>query len=719
MEKLKTKGRVTLPVEEHHDEELKSLITQWGADAVRNSDGTQLSKALGEYVEKVYATFFPVRQDLAWAQAHPEQLQEMYLMSAPRNAESDTLTIRLLDSFFEEQLKVDITHDPKRWWEVIDRTTGETVSLDSWEYTGDTVTIHGCTPWHSYTVSFLAWQTWDPTHMYNHITNNWGDDVPHSLPYNPAKPEAHDRMLEFFTQWLGENPQPNVIRFTTFFYHFCLFFGSNRKEKFVDWFGYGQSVSPEMLDAFAREKGYRLRPEDLVDAGYYNNAFRVPSRAYLDYMDFVQQFVAKTAKELVDICHAHGREAMMFLGDNYIGTEPYGKYFGSIGIDAVVGSVGSGSTMRMIADIPHVSYTEGRFLPYFFPDTFCEGGDPVGEANNNWLQARRAMLRNSVDRIGYGGYPSLALQFPDFIARVTEICDEFRTMYDNIAKSKPYTTPGKVAILNCWGSLRSWQTHMVAHALLFKQTETYMGVLEALSGMAVDVAFLSFDDIRGGVPEDVSVLINVGQEGTAFSGGALWADAEVVSSVRAWVHAGGGFIGVGEPTAYQHGGRFFQLADVLGVDKEVCFTLNHTKYNPPAAETHFITADVQGEPELGEYCDNVYAYSAENLVLKNGCTQVAANTFGAGRAVYLAGLPYSAQNTRLLLRSICWASNNEDALHKWFTTNSATECSYYPARGKLAVVNNTDAAQETVVHRGDGTSFALSLAPMELKWFDA
>ena len=33
-----------------------------------------------------------------------------------------------------------------------------------------------------------------------------------------------------------------------------------------------------------------------------------------------------------------------------------------------------------LSDIKNVKYTEGRFLPYFFPDTFHEGGDPVKEA---------------------------------------------------------------------------------------------------------------------------------------------------------------------------------------------------------------------------------------------------------------------------------------------------------------------------------------------------
>ena len=54
------------------------------------------------------------------------------------------------------------------------------------------------------------------------------------------------------------------------------------------------------------------------------------------------------------ITHEKGREAMMFLGDHWIGTEPYGKYFAGIGLDAVVGSVGSGVTLRMISDIKGV-----------------------------------------------------------------------------------------------------------------------------------------------------------------------------------------------------------------------------------------------------------------------------------------------------------------------------------------------------------------------------
>ena len=66
---------------------------------------------------------------------------------------------------------------------------------------------------------------------------------------------------------------------------------------------------------------------------------------------------------------------------------------------------------------------------------------------------------------------------------------------------------------------------------------------------------------------------------TAFSGAENWIDEKVLTNIRRFVDQGGGFIGVGEPTAYQYQGRYFQLSDVLGVDREMCFSLSTDKYN--------------------------------------------------------------------------------------------------------------------------------------------
>ena len=83
----------------------------------------------------------------------------------------------------------------------------------------------------------------------------------------------------------------------------------------MDWFGYGATVSVKALEEFEKEYGYALRPEDIVDNGYYNSTFRVPTRQYRDYMDFIQRFVSEKAGELVGLVHEAGREAKMCIRD--------------------------------------------------------------------------------------------------------------------------------------------------------------------------------------------------------------------------------------------------------------------------------------------------------------------------------------------------------------------------------------------------------------------
>lgn len=68
---------------------------------------------------------------------------------------------------------------------------------------------------------------------------------------------------------------------------------------------------------------------------------------------------------------------------------------------------------------------------------------------------------------------------------------------------------------------------------------------------------------------------------------------------------------------------------------------------------------------------------------------MAVNDFGAGRCVYISGLPYSFENSRLLYRSILWSAHDEGNLHKWFSTNFNVEVHAYVKNGKYCVVNNT------------------------------
>lgn len=715
----KTKGRVTLPSESNFLNETKEMLGRWGADALRDSDGTKLDAAAKALDAKIYTTYFVARGHNEFAQEHMDECQQMLLMSKHNVATENTVTIDFLDGYYREQVVADYVHDPKKWWEVIDRTTGEVVPVSCWEVDQDKdlVTIKDAVPFHEYTVSFFVYAIWDPTQMYNHITNNWGDK-PHDIPFDVRQANSGAFAKDYLKQWLIDNPDTDVVRFTTFFYHFTLVFNDQAKEKFVDWFGYGATVSIKALEEFEQEYGYALRPEDIVDNGYYNSTFRVPTRAYRDYMDFIQRFVAKKAKELVEITHEAGREAMMFLGDNWIGTEPYGPYFEDIGLDAVVGSVGGGATLRLISDIPGVKYTEGRFLPYFFPDTFYEGNDPCIEAIDNWLSARRALMRNPVDRIGYGGYLSLAYKFPKFVDYIEKVTDEFRLIYDNVKGKKAYCGL-KVGILNSWGKIRSWQPYMVAHALWYKQTYSYFGILESLSGAAVDVQFLSFDEIREhGVPADIDVIINAGDAGTAFSGGEEWLDEKLVTTIRQWVYNGGGFVGVGDPTAIHHGGRFFQLADILGVDKELGFTLSTDKYFKTALDKHFITEDRSADFDFGESKHDIYALSAATEIIEysNNEVHMAANTYGKGRGVYISGLPYSYENTRLLMRAMFYAASKEDRYHIWYADNLNCEVNAYPESGKYAILNNSNETQTTKFYDGEGNCETITLEPCEILW---
>ncbi len=718
---MNKKGRVTIPTDDSFIKETMEIVEAWGADAIRDCDGFKLPKEIKGIAEKIYSTYFVARGDNEWANKNRDELQQTYLMTKHILATCDTLEIDIMDGYFKEQVVPDSTHDIKKFWEVIDRTIEEVVSIEDWSYDKENqkVLIKNTKPWHEYTVSFLAYCIWDPTQMYNHITNNWGDK-PHDIPFNVRGKKTNEYIFKAMHKWLDEHPDTDVIRFTTFFYHFTLVFNNLAKEKFVDWFGYSSSVSAEALEAFEEEKGYRLRPEDIIDKGYYNSTFRVPSKAYLDFMDFQQKYVAENVKKLVDIVHEHGREAMMFLGDNWIGTEPYGKYFESIGLDAVVGSVGNGATLRMISDIPGVKYTEGRFLPYFFPDTFYEGNDPTIEARENWLTARRAIMRKPVDRIGYGGYLSLAYKFPKFVDYVGKVCDEFRTIYENINNTKPYCGL-KVAVLNSWGKLRTWQTHMVAHALWYKQIYTYLGVIEALSGMSVDVNFISFDDVKKeGIDKDIDVILNVGDAGTAFSGGENWRDEKLVSTLREWIYNGGGFIGIGEPTAELYGGHFFQLSDALGVDKELGFSLSTDKYFKDEVEKHFITEDVKSEIDFGEGMKNVYATkeSTEIICNRNGDLMLSSNDYGKGRAIYIAGLPYSTENTRILYRSLYYASHKENEMKKWYCDDMNCEVSAYLEENKYAIINNSNEEVETFVYDGEGKAELVLMKPAEIKWIE-
>ena len=713
-----SKGLVTIPTDLDVVPETLELMKRWGADAIRDCDGTDFPEALKDADAEIYSTYYTTRKDNEWAKANPEEIQQMYLMTPFYTADSESLSIEIMKGLYPDMLSPNTRDDIKRWWEVVDRTTGKVVPTDEWDYNEEEgkVTIKAV-PFHEYTVSFLAYIMWDPVHMYNAVTNDW-KDVEHQITFDVRQPKTHEYTLKRLRKFIEDHPYVNVLRFTTFFHQFTLVFDELAREKYVDWYGYSASVSPYILKQFEEEVGYPFRAEYIIDQGYYNNQYRVPSKEFQDFQAFQRREVAKIVKEMTEITHECGKKAMMFLGDHWIGTEPFMEEFKTLGIDAVVGSVGNGSTLRLISDIEGVKYTEGRLLPYCFPDVFNENGDPVKEAKYNWVTARRAILRKPIDRIGYGGYLKLALQFPEFLDYVEQVCNEFRTLYANVKGTTPYCVK-KVAVLNCWGKMRAWGCHMVHHALYQKQNYSYAGIIESLSGAPFDVVFINFQDIldNPAILDDIDVIINVGDADTAHTGGEWWENPKIIEAIRGFVYNGGGIIGVGEPSGHQYQGHFFQLANVFGVEEETGFTLGYDKYNWDEHE-HFILEDSE-EVDFGEGKKNIYALpSATILVQKEKEVQMAVNEFGKGRAVYISGLPYSFENSRVLYRAVLWSTHSEDELNRWFSTNYNVDVHAYPKNNKYCVVNNTDEPQQTTIYRGDGSSFELALEPNQIIWYE-
>ena len=160
------------------------------------------------------------------------------------------------------------------------------------------------------------------------------------------------------------------------------------------------------------------------------------------------------------------------------------------------------------------------------------------------------------------------------------------------------------------------------------------------------------------------------------------------------------------------------MDDILGVEEERGFNLNTDKYNWEEHRDHFILQDTEGDVDFGEGKKNIFALpETEILIHKNQEVQMAVKTFGKGRGVYISGLPYSFENSRVLYRAVLWSASAEKELYCWYSSNYNVEVHAYVKNKKYCVVNNTYEPQDTTVYIGDGGSFELHMEPNEIKWY--
>ncbi len=696
---VKSTGSFTLPGESGFEELTLKMAKKWGADVIRDSDGTVLSDEILNAGYGIYSTICIIRDHNEWAKQNRDKLQQSFLMTQPKTATDSTIVFDIMEDFFAEQFKINSSADSIKYWQVFDRTTNEEVDRNNWVFdeSQGTVTVKNVKKWHKYTVSFLAFRIWEEISMYNHTTNNW--DKEHLMQIDPRHEATREYMINWMKNWCDTHPDTTVVRFTSMFYNFVWIWGSSEKNRhlFSDWGSYDFTVSPLALDEFAEKYGYSLTAEDFINKGKLHVTHMPADQHKLDWMEFINDFVVTFGKQLVDIVHKAGKKAYVFYDDSWVGVEPYSPRFKEFGFDGLIKCVFSGYEARLCAGAK-VDTHELRLHPYLFPvglggaPTFMEGGNPTLEAKKFWNSIRRALLREPVDRIGLGGYLHLVEPFPDFCDYIEKVSDEFRIVKDFHKAGKPAVLKPVIAVLHTWGKLRSWTLSGHFH-------ETYMHDLihinESLSGLPFDVRYISFEDVKNGALKDVDVVINAGYAGSAWSGGEAWDDTAVLEALTEWVYNGGVFLGVNQPSAVEGYDTYFRMSNVLGVDQDTGARVCHGKWQ-------FETENVEGLLPANSFVKgqkNIYLTDgkAKVLIEEEGTPVLTINNFGKGKGVYMGSFETNLENTRMLMNIILYACG-ESLSQEYLVTDSAmTECAYYPESNMLVVINNSGDTQTTSV----------------------
>ena len=102
----KNTGRVTIPTNLDVVPETIELMKRWGADAIRDCDGTEFPEELTKTGAKIYATYYTTRKDNEWAKANPDEVQQCYIMSGFYTAVESELQIPLMKGISDELMQV-------------------------------------------------------------------------------------------------------------------------------------------------------------------------------------------------------------------------------------------------------------------------------------------------------------------------------------------------------------------------------------------------------------------------------------------------------------------------------------------------------------------------------------------------------------------------------------------------------------------------------------
>ena len=222
-----TKGGFTLPGESGYEKLTLQMAEKWGADVIRDSDGTVLSDEIIQSGYGIYSTICIIRDHNNWAKNNMDKLQQTFLCTPSIVATEKVITISLMESFFEEQFLINDSKEAFKYWEVYDRTSNHKIEEQDWYYDKEkkSICISNCELFHKYTVSFMAYRIWEESSMYNHTTNNWEKE--HLLQIDPRYAETQEYLLSWMKDWCETHSDTTVVRFTSMFYNFVWMWGSD------------------------------------------------------------------------------------------------------------------------------------------------------------------------------------------------------------------------------------------------------------------------------------------------------------------------------------------------------------------------------------------------------------------------------------------------------------------------------------------------------------
>ena len=263
---------------------------------------------------------------------------------------------------------------------------------------------------------------------------------------------------------------------------------------------------------------------------------------------------------------------MSSYDDSWVGMEPYNGCFQEMNFDGLIKCVFSGFEVRLCAARARSETHEIRLHPYLFPvgierraDVHARAGDPTPRRDGPTGGRYGARFCSMpADRIGLGGYLHLTEGFPEFVDCIGTIAGEFsRDQGAARAKAASIRCPCKVAVLTVWGKLRTWTLSGHFHEVA---DHDLIHVIECLAGLPLEASFIDYEDVKNGMLDGMDAVICAGRRGTAWSGGELWRDTRVVEAVTAFVHDGGTFLGINEPSAVEGYADTLRMAHVLGMN---------------------------------------------------------------------------------------------------------------------------------------------------------